>query len=261
MDSRHDIQLMTEAEKIEYYTGKSDKKFTFLRGVCSDNKHPNLAKALGCARELHKGQTRKSGEPYIIHPLSLACDAVGMHMRDDPLLAAAVLHDVLEDIGTPVMELPVDDETRVVVEYLTLRRLSGESKLESKKRYYNNLSKSKYATIIKGLDRRNNLGTMAKALSRASIVKNCFETWFFIIPLLKDAKLNWPEYSNQLHTIRTDLTALVDTLSVLVGIDLSYKNPPSDDLMRAILSANSDDDLKKIPEIFNAEKRFPPLFN
>ncbi len=260
MDSRHDLELMTEAEKIEYYTGKSDKKFTFLRGVCSDGLHPNLSKALGRARELHRGQTRKSGEPYIIHPLSLACDAVGMGMRDDPMLAAAVLHDIPEDIGTPIMELPIDDETRVVVEYLTLRKLSGESKLESKKRYYANLSKNKYATILKGLDRRNNLGSMAKAMSRASIVKNCFETWFFIIPLLKDAKLNWPEYSNQLHTIRTDLTALTDTLSVLVGIDLSYKNPPDDDLMGAILEAKNDEDLKKIPEIFNSEKRFPNLF-
>ena len=81
-----------------------------------------------------------------------------------------------------------------------------------------------------------------------------------IIPLLKDAKLNWPEYSNQLHAIRTDLTALTDTLSVLVGIDLSYKNPPGDDLMGAILEAKNDEDLKKIPEIFNSEKRFPDLF-
>lgn len=256
MDSRHDLKLMTEEEKIAYYTEKSHKMFTFLRGVCSDGLHPNTRNALGYAREKHKGQTRKSGEPYIIHPLSLACDAVGMNLNDDVLLAMLLLHDVLEDTATNAMELPVDDETKEAVEKMTFRRMSGESKLDAKKRYYISLASSKYSIIGKGFDRRNNLSTSAKAMSKASIVKNCFETWFFLIPMLKESKLTHPEYSNQIHTIRTDLTGYVDTLSVLVGIDLSYKNPPADELMAKILEAKTDDDLLAISEIFNAERRF-----
>ena len=254
MDSRHDLKLMDSKEKSEYYVERTHKMFTFLRGVCSDRLHPNLSNALGFAREMHKNQTRKSGEPYIIHPLSLACDAVGMHMNEDILLAMLVLHDVPEDVGVQVMELPVDDETKMAVECMTLRKMSGETKFDSKKRYYTNLLKNKYATIGKGLDRRNNLSTMAKTMSKASIVKNCFETWFFLIPLLKDAKLRWPEYSNQIHTIRTCITGYVNTLSVLVGIDLSYKNPPDDELMSLVLSLKTDEDLLKIPEIFNAKR-------
>ena len=256
MDSRHDLKLMTEEEKIEYYVERSHKMFTFLRGVCSDRLHPNLSNALGFAREMHRDQTRKSGEPYIIHPLALACDAVGMHMNEDVLLAMLILHDVPEDTGVQVMELPVDDETKMAVECMTLRSMSGETKLDSKKRYYDNLLKNRYATIGKGLDRRYNLSTMARTMPKNSIVRNCFETWFFLIPLLKDAKMKWPECSNQLHTIRTCITGYVDTLSVLVGIDLSYKNPPDDELMSRILAAKTDDDLSKIPEIFNTERRF-----
>ena len=256
MDSRHDLELMTKEEKIAYYTEKSNKMFTYLRGVCADNKHPNLQSALGYARERHKEQRRKSGEPYIIHPLSLACDAVGMYLTDDVLLAMLLLHDIPEDTGTNVMELPVDDKTKAAVERMTFRQMPGESKYEAKKRYYQNLAADKHSMIGKGFDRRNNLSTSAKAMSKASIVKNCFETWFLLIPMLKESKLVYPEYSNQIHTIRTDLTGYVDTLSVLVGIDLSYKNPPDDELMETILAVKTDEDLEKIPEIFNAEKRF-----
>lgn len=256
MDSRHDLKLMTKEEKIEYYTEKSHKMFTFLRGVCSDGLHPNTQAALGYARDKHKNQSRKSGEPYVIHPLSLACDAVGMNLNDDVLLAMLLLHDIPEDTGINVMELPVDDETKSAVECMTFRKMDGESKLDAKKRYYEKLASSKYSMIGKGFDRRNNLSTSAKAMSKASVVKNCFETWFFLIPMLKESKLVYPEYSNQVHTIRTCLTGYVDTLSVLVGIDLSYKNPPGDELMAKILDAKTDEDLAQIPEIFNAEKRF-----
>lgn len=249
-DCRHDLTRMTHEEKIAYYTEHSNKMFTFLRGVCSDGKHPNTTRALGYAREKHKDGTRKSGEPYIIHPLALACDAVGMNLNEDILLATLLLHDTLEDEGVLVMDLPVDDETKRAVECMTIRKMSGETKLDSKKRYYSNLATNCYAILGKGFDRRNNLSTMATDMPMSSIVKNCFETRFFLIPLLKDSKLNWPEYSNQIHTLRTDLTGYVNTLSVLAGIDLSYKAPPDDELMNRILSVEKDQDLETIPEIF-----------
>ena len=244
------LTRMTQEEKISFYTQKTQKKFTFLRGVCSDGKHPNTSAALGFARKMHEGQKRDGGEPYIIHPLSLACDAVGMNLNDDVLLAMLLLHDIPEDIGTLVMDLDVDDETKRAVECMTIRKMGNETKLETKKRYYQTLSTNKYAILGKGLDRRNNLSTIARAKGKASIVKNCFETWFFLIPLLKEAKGIYANYSNQIHTIRTDLAGYVDILSVLVGIDMSYKNTPDDELMNKILSAKNDEDLLALPEIF-----------
>ena len=47
--------------------------------------------ALNYARKLHKGQARKSGEPYIIHPLTMACQAVSMGVNDDNIVAAILL--------------------------------------------------------------------------------------------------------------------------------------------------------------------------
>ena len=55
-----------------------------------------LQKAVDMATKLHEGQKRKSGEPYIIHPLAVAKILAGIGM-DDHTIVAGILHDVVED--------------------------------------------------------------------------------------------------------------------------------------------------------------------
>ncbi|MBV8046178.1 MAG: bifunctional (p)ppGpp synthetase/guanosine-3',5'-bis(diphosphate) 3'-pyrophosphohydrolase [Paludibacterium sp.] len=57
-----------------------------------------LQQAFALSREAHEGQTRKSGEPYITHPLAVATMLTDWRI-DAQGLAAALLHDVLEDTG------------------------------------------------------------------------------------------------------------------------------------------------------------------
>jgi GTP pyrophosphokinase len=52
-------------------------------------------------------QTRRSGEPYILHPLAVATILTELHMNDS-VLAAALLHDVIEDCGVTVDDLTVE---------------------------------------------------------------------------------------------------------------------------------------------------------
>ena len=52
----------------------------------------------------HQGQTRRSGEPYITHPVAVACILAKLHL-DLPTLLAALLHDVVEDTGVPTSEI------------------------------------------------------------------------------------------------------------------------------------------------------------
>ena len=44
-------------------------------------------KALAFAREKYSGQLRKSGEPYIVHPLTMACNAVSLGIKEDAVIA------------------------------------------------------------------------------------------------------------------------------------------------------------------------------
>ena len=58
-----------------------------------------VTRAYEFSAKAHEGQHRKSGEPYIHHPLEVARILADMHM-DYPTLAAAILHDVIEDTPT-----------------------------------------------------------------------------------------------------------------------------------------------------------------
>jgi GTP diphosphokinase / guanosine-3',5'-bis(diphosphate) 3'-diphosphatase len=56
------------------------------------------------SEQAHKGQVRRSGEPYISHPVAVACILANLHL-DVPTLLAALLHDVVEDTGISISEL------------------------------------------------------------------------------------------------------------------------------------------------------------
>ena len=67
-------------------------------------KSPILEKALAYSVEAHKHQFRKSGEPYIIHPI-LVASIVSSITADEAMAIAALLHDVVEDTPTTIQEI------------------------------------------------------------------------------------------------------------------------------------------------------------
>ena len=83
-----------------------------------------IEKAFALADSAHKGQVRKSGEPYIIHPLNVAIILAELEM-DKETICAALLHDVLED--TEVSETSLRQEFGDEVTLL----VSGVTKLEN----------------------------------------------------------------------------------------------------------------------------------
>lgn len=106
----------------------SDKMYTYLRGLATGAGMKQTLKAMSFARDKHSGQFRKSGDPYIIHPLLMACNAVSIGIRDDAVVATILLHDVCEDCGVSLSELPVDDTVRRAVDLMTFRVMDGETK-------------------------------------------------------------------------------------------------------------------------------------
>ena len=84
-----------------------EQQITLLRGMFTGFRDvfPLSLDALSLAVRCHKGQYREGGKPYIAHPLSMACMAKGLGLRDDALYATILLHDVCEDCGLKIQEI------------------------------------------------------------------------------------------------------------------------------------------------------------
>lgn len=139
------------------------------------------------------------------------------------MVATILLHDVVEDCNVPLSALPVNDNVKRGVKFMTISPFEGEEKDATKRRYYNELIECKEALFCKGLDRFMNLSTMEGVMDEKSIKKNILETHNLLMPVLHLAKSRYPELSDALHIIRTNLRALYVSLATVHGIELSFK--------------------------------------
>ena len=188
------------------------KMYTYVRGYAAGAGLSNTMKALTFARKEHEGQFRKSGEPYIIHPLTMACNAISLGIKDDSVIAAILLHDVCEDCDVSLKELPVSDAIRNSVKLLTFEVMKGETKEIATNRYYNMILEDRTATIVKLLDRCHNVSSMAGTFSEEKLKNYIKETREFVLPLIKKAKLYYPEDSDILFAIKYQILSVIDSI-------------------------------------------------
>ena len=195
-----------------------EKMYTYLRGFASGAGMVNTLKALSFAREKHSGQFRKSGEPYIIHPLMMACNAVSFGIRDDATVATILLHDVCEDCGVSLQELPVSEEVRRAVDLMTFRVMDGETKEIAKNRYYNMLLQSREAALTKLIDRCHNVSSMAGTFSKEKLKAYIQETRQYVLPLLRKVKKLYPEESDVLFLLKYHIVSVVDSIDATIQV-------------------------------------------
>ena len=210
-------------EKMEEITMKHsafhpEKMYTYLRGYATALCMKDTLKALSFAREKHKDQFRKSGEPYIVHPLTMACNAVSMGIKEDSVIATILLHDVCEDCGVTPNELPVSDKVKHAVDLMTFRVMDGESKEIAKNRYYNMLLQSREATLTKLIDRCHNVSSMAGTFSVAKLKAYIEETRHYVLPLLKKAKSVYPEDADILFLLKYHIVSVVDSIDATIQV-------------------------------------------
>lgn len=164
-----------------------------------------IEKAYKVASEAHKDQKRKSGEPYIIHPLYVAIILADLEM-DKETIVAGLLHDVLEDtvmteeqmteaFGTEVVQL-VDGVTKL--ESIPLSSGSGsesdarlEMQAENLRKMFLAMAKDIRVIIIKLADRLHNMRTLRyqKPESQQRIAKETLEVYSPIAQRLGISKI------------------------------------------------------------------------
>jgi GTP pyrophosphokinase len=220
---------------------------TYLAGFIDDSLPENqiVFKALDFAVELHAGQKRKSNEPYIIHPLSVAqILSQDLGVRDPSILASALLHDVVEDVphvtlddikgqfGTVVSEL-VDGCTKMSLQRLdrtTLVDLTHSKLLLSSSRRLGIL-------LIKMADRLHNIKTL-EFLKKAKQRRIALETIEIYAPLA--AKLNLFSLKRELFQLALPYLYPKKSKKLLNATREILNSPEVFEIQRAIRQALSD---------------------
>ncbi len=196
----------------------AEKMYTYIRGYATGADMRETLKALSFARKQHEGQLRKSGEPYIVHPLTMACNALSLGIRDDEVVATILLHDVCEDCDVGIQELPVSDRVRRSVELMTFEVMAGETKEIAKNRYYNLIMQDRAATLTKLIDRCHNVSSMAGTFSKEKLKSYIEETRQYVLPLLRKAKNTYAEDSDVLFVLKYHMMSVVDSIEATMQV-------------------------------------------
>ena len=153
--------------------------------------------------------------PYIVHPLTMACHALALGIKEDEIIAGILLHDVIEDCkkedGTKYTteDLPVNDETRKIVALMTCPEKTPETREAVLTEYYKGLATYPKAALVKLIDRCNNITTMSWGKPRWKIYRTIRETEKYYPALMKVVK-DTPEYNDALWLLKYQIESTLD---------------------------------------------------
>lgn len=164
----------------------------FLNIVKKNTKIKNedlLIKAYNFAKEAHKDQKRNSGDPYFVHPLDIAISA-SEYKLDDSSIAAALLHDTVEDTSVTLNDIKkhfgkevaflVDGLTKIENTKLVSRT---EKNIENFRKLILATAKDIRILIIKLLDVLNNMKTIEGMHNKERMDRFSNETLIIYVPL------------------------------------------------------------------------------
>ena len=156
-----------------------------IKGYLPEEKIELVRRAFVIARDAHEGQTRSSGEPYITHPVAVACIIAEMKL-DHEAVMAALLHDVIED--TPYTEEQLANEfgssvADIVQGVSKLDKLKfrtrQEAQVENFRKMILAMTKDIRVVLIKLADRTHNMRTLGSLRpdKRRRIAKETLEIY------------------------------------------------------------------------------------
>ncbi len=197
-----------------------------------------IEKAYNTAAEAHKNQMRKSGEPYIIHPLNVAIVLADLEL-DKETIVAGILHDVVEDtiMTEEDMKREFGDDVALLVDGVTkLEKIplsSGgdqpdeklEMQAENLRKMFLAMAKDIRVILIKLADRLHNMRTLQykKPESRQRIAKETLEIYCPIAQRLGISKVKIELDDLSLKYLEPDVYYdLVDKISVRKSVREKY---------------------------------------
>jgi GTP pyrophosphokinase len=201
-----------------------------------------LERAYVTAERLHEGQMRKSGDPYITHPLAVTTILAELGMTE-PTLVAALLHDTVEDTPYTLDELRRDfgDEVAVMVDGVTkLDKVQyGENaQAETIRKMIVAMSKDIRVLVIKLADRLHNMRTL-RYVPQKSQERSARETLDIYAPLAHRLGMNTIKWELEDLAFATLHPKIYDEIVRLVA-----ERAPSRDQFLAQVISQVENDLR-----------------
>ncbi|MBB5186683.1 RelA/SpoT family (p)ppGpp synthetase [Zhongshania antarctica] len=162
----HQYSFFNPSSGVIQPAGSIDALAISLAEYLTPDQVNQVRRAYYYAEQAHEGQNRRSGEPYVTHPLAVASILADMHM-DVQSLMAAMLHDVIED--THVTKQGLSDQFGDVVAELVdgvskLTRIEFQSKAEQQAENFQKMAlamaKDIRVILVKLADRLHNMRTL-----------------------------------------------------------------------------------------------------
>lgn len=178
------MQHFTKAE-IRFIEDRYEDFLKEIRDKFDESRMKRIEKAFRFANAAHDGIKRKSGEPYIIHPIAVAkivAKDIGLGATS---IEAAILHDVVEDTEYRISDIENMFGKKVATIVDGLTKLSGDfdsRQALTLKKILMTLSDDVRVILIKIADRLHNMQTLDSMLPHKKI-KIAGETLFLYVPL------------------------------------------------------------------------------
>ncbi|WP_371327634.1 bifunctional (p)ppGpp synthetase/guanosine-3',5'-bis(diphosphate) 3'-pyrophosphohydrolase [Demequina sp. NBRC 110053] len=203
-----------------------------------------IEQAYKVADRAHEGQQRKSGEPYIIHPIAVAQIIADMGLPDT-VIAAALLHDVVEDTEYPLSQLREEfgDEVAAFVDGVTkLDKVSygDAAQAETVRKMVVAMAKDIRVLVLKLADRLHNARTW-KHVSPESARRKAQETLEIYAPLAHRMGLNAIKWELEDLSFKTLYPKIYQEI-----VDVVAERAPERERVLAEITTEIDRELKTI---------------
>lgn len=213
---------------------------------CSKSERAQMRKAFEYARDAHEGTRRKSGEPYILHPMEVARIVVVEMGLDDPTsVIAALLHDVVEDTDIELGDIKlefgntatniIDGLTKISGSELEIFDETNSAQAENFRKILLTISDDIRVVLIKLADRLHNMRTLG-SMRHEKMLKITSETQYLYAPLA--------------HRL-----GLYNIKSELEDLSLSYSQPALYKEISQKLSASKEDAQQYIERFMKNARR------
>ena len=216
------------------------KKYEELVAACRKNspltekQEDEIFRAFSLAKKAHAGTRRKSGEPYIFHPLAVALIAVQEVGLGPIAVVSALLHDVVEDTDITLDQIRTifGERVAVIVDGVTkiedvfVMHQTESKQAENYRKILMSMCNDAYVIFLKLCDRLHNMRTLESMKDTKKLAISS-ETQYLYIPLA---------HRLGLYSIKTELEELV----------MKYTNPDKYNEIAALInqSAGTEDKLK-----------------